>query len=207
MYLSRLSLDPRHPQARRDLADAYEMHRTLVRAFAPRPEGPPHRFLWRLEGRDGFELSSVVLVQSEQPADWSVLAAHKGYANEIIGNKPVNLAKFVQGGTRYRFRLLANPTVTRGGKRYGLTREEDQLAWLVRQGERQGFSLLGCQRGANERLRTRQGRTGNRITIHTALFEGILEAVSADSLRQGMLKGFGHGKALGLGLLSLARVS
>lgn len=205
MYLSRLSLNPRHPLARRDLADAYEMHRTLVRAFAPNPGGRPHRFLWRLERRDNFQLSSVVLVQAEQPADWSVLAA--GYANDISGNKLVDLSKFIQAGKRYRFRLLANPTVTRGGKRYGLTRVEDQLAWLVRQGQRQGFSLLGCQRGANERLQTRQGRTGNRITIHTALFEGVLEAVSADSLRQGVLKGFGHGKALGLGLLSLARVS
>ncbi len=35
MYLSKLTLDPRHPQARRDLGDAYEMHRTLARAFAP----------------------------------------------------------------------------------------------------------------------------------------------------------------------------
>ncbi|MDT1028372.1 type I-E CRISPR-associated protein Cas6/Cse3/CasE, partial [Pseudomonas paraeruginosa] len=28
MYLTRLTLDPRSAQARRDLGDAYEMHRT-----------------------------------------------------------------------------------------------------------------------------------------------------------------------------------
>ena len=49
MYLSKLTLDPRHLGARRDLADAYEMHRTLARAFAPDESSAPARFLWRLE--------------------------------------------------------------------------------------------------------------------------------------------------------------
>lgn len=206
MYLSKLSLDPRQPQARRDLSDAYEMHRTLARAFAPDDETSPARFLWRLERRADYQPSSVVLVQSSQPADWSRLDSLVGYTSEILPNKPVDLEALVQPDARYRFRLLANPTVTREGKRYGLTREEDQLAWIARQGERHGFSVLGCVRGANERLQVRQGRTGNRITVHTALFEGVLEAVAPDRLRQAVLSGLGHGKALGLGLFSLAKV-
>jgi len=206
MYLSKLTLDPRHPHARRDLSDAYEMHRTLARAFVSYPETPPARFLWRLERSADFQPSSVVLVQSAQPANWSVLDAAAGYATEILSNKPVDLEKLVQPGARYRFRLLANPTVTRAGKRYGLMREEDQLKWLVRQGERHGFTVQGCIRGATERLQARQGRTANRITIDTALFEGVLSAQAPDQLRQGVLNGFGHGKALGLGLLSLARI-
>lgn len=112
----------------------------------------------------------------------------------------------IHPGARYRFRLLANPTVTREGKRYGLTREHEQLAWIARQGERHGFSVLGCVRGADERLQVRQGRSGNRITLHTALFEGLLQTEAPEPLRRGMLNGFGHGKAMGLGLLSLARV-
>lgn len=207
MYLSKLTLDPRHPQARRDLGDAYEMHRTLARAFAPDADTPPPRFLWRLERRADFQSSSVVLVQSEYLADWSVLVALEGYATEMLGNKPVDLGMLVQTGARYRFRLLANPTVTRAGKRYGLTREDEQLTWLARQGDKHGFAVLGCERGASERLQVRQGRTGNRITVHSALFEGVLEALAPDRLRQGVINGFGHGKALGLGLLSLAKVS
>lgn len=206
MYLSKLTLDPRHPQARRDLADPYEMHRTLARAFAPDATTPPHRFLWRLERRADCQPSSVVLVQSAHPANWPVLEALPGYAEEIHPDKLVDLEKLIRPTCRYRFRLFANPTVTRGGKRYGLTREEDQLAWLARQGERHGFSVLACVRAADERLHVRQGRSGNRITVHTALFEGVMESVTPDALRQGLLNGFGHAKALGLGLLSLAKV-
>jgi CRISPR system Cascade subunit CasE len=207
MFLSKLTLDPRHPQARRDLSDAYEMHRTLARAFVPDAETPPARFLWRLERRADFQPSSVVLVQSAQAADWSGLNALPGYASQILPNKEVDLETLLQPGARYRFRLLANPTVTREGKRYGLTREEEQLEWISRQGTRHGFSVLGCIRGADERLRVKQGRGGNRITLHTALFEGVLKADSPETLRQGLVNGFGHGKALGLGLLSLARLA
>lgn len=205
MFLSKLTLDPRHPQARRDLSDAYEMHRTLARAFAPDAETAPARFLWRLERRADYQPSSVVLVQSAQPADWSVLDAFPGYAGAIHANKVVDLETLIQTGARYRFRLLANPTVTREGKRYGLTREDEQLAWIARQGERHGFSVLGCVRGVDERLQVRQGRGGNRITLHVALFDGVLQTTIAETLCQGILNGFGHGKALGLGLLSLAK--
>ncbi len=206
MFLSKLTLDPRQAQARRDLSDAYEMHRTLARAYAPDAETPPTRFLWRLERRVDYQPSTVVLVQSTETANWSVLEGLSGYASKIEPNKAVDLEMLVQPGARYRFRLLANPTVTKDGKRYGLTREEEQLEWLARQGARHGFSVLGCIRGADERLQIKQGRGGNRITLHTALFDGVLQADTPETLRQGLVNGFGHGKALGLGLLSLAKL-
>ena len=33
MYLSKLTLNPRHPQARLDAANCHELHRTLLSAF------------------------------------------------------------------------------------------------------------------------------------------------------------------------------
>ena len=205
MYLSKLVLDPGQPQARRDLADPYEMHRTLTRAFAPDSETPPERFLWRLEPRADFG-PAIVLVQSATPANWLGLGGSAGYAKEIHGNKAVDLNRFIQAGARYRFRLLANPTVTRDGKRYGLPSEDQQMAWLSRQGERNGFGLRECVRRARDRLRIRQGRTSNYITVDTGLFEGVLEVISPEQIRDAIVGGIGHAKVLGLGLLSLGRV-
>lgn len=206
MYLSKLILNSSHPQARRDLGSAYEMHRTLSRVFAPNAETPPVRFLWRLERRGDFLPSSTVLVQAAVPANWRELEMFPDYASEIQGNKAVDLCSLIQAGWRYRFRLLANPTVTRAGKRHGLSREEDQLEWLRRQGERHGFAVHGCVRGATERLQVRHGGSALRITLDAALFEGQLEATEADLLRQALLQGLGHGKAMGLGMLSVARL-
>jgi CRISPR system Cascade subunit CasE len=205
MYLSRLTLNPRQPQARRDLSDPYEMHRTLSRAFVVDAATPPARFLWRLESGAGFQPSTVVLVQSATRADWSVFDPMAAYADEILGNKAIDLDALIRDGARYRFRLLANPTVTRAGKRYGLVREDDQVAWLARQGERNGFRLHGCVRGASERLRVNQKRTPNRITVDTALFDGLLEVESSSLVKTALRNGLGHAKAFGLGLLSVAR--
>lgn len=206
MFLSKLTLDTRHPQARRDLGDAYEMHRTLSRPFVADGRTPPARFLWRLERSADCRPASIVLVQSAQPANWPALDTVPGYAPDIQGNKVVDLEKLIQPNARYRFRLLANPTVTRAGKRYGLLREDEQLAWLARQGERYGFAVQGCIRDASERLAARQGKRGNHVILDTALFEGILIARLPERLRQGICNGVGHGKALGLGMLSLARI-
>lgn len=207
MYLSKLTLDPQHPQARRDLSNRYDMHRTLVRAFAPDEHSPPARFLWRLEPTLSLASLPVVLVQSGSSAQWSALDTFPGYAREILGNKPVDLEQLVQAGTRYRFRLHANPTVTREGKRLGLCQETDQLAWLSRQGEARGFGLIACLRSGSERIHSRQGKSGQRITVQSVLFEGILETKEPDGLRLAVRNGLGHGKAWGLGLLSLARIA
>lgn len=206
MYLTKLTLDPLNAQARRDLADPYEMHRTLARVYAPDAINPPCRFLWRLERRADGLPSSIVLVQSAQPGDWVALSASPGYLAEIHADKPVDLHRLIQDGKRYRFRLLANPTVTRDGKRWGLAREEDQVAWLERQGSRAGFKVLGCLRAETERLQTRQGKAGQRIIVQTALFEGVLESTAEQTMREALQSGFGHAKSLGLGLLSLAKV-
>ncbi len=205
MYLSKLVLNPHHPQARRDLGDAYEMHRTLSRAYAPLASTSLPRFLWRLESGVGISSSATLLVQSDVSADWSALDALSGYVAEVLGNKPVDLEQLIETGVRYRFRLLANPTVTRNGKRYGLTKDEEQFGWLSRQGEKHGFLLTACQRLRSERIQTRQGRPSNRITVHSVLFEGLLNVTDRERMRQAISTGLGHGKALGLGLLSLAR--
>lgn len=204
MYLTKLTLDPRHPQARRDLGDAYDMHRTLTRAFAPDADTSPARFLWRLEtGFDGSP-TATLLVQSDTQANWAALDALPGYALQLQANKPVDLAQLVHAGRRYRFRLLANPTVTRQGQRHGLMQEEEQLAWLTRQVEKHGGTLHACLRLGSTRLQTRKGNSRQHITVQTALFEGALQVQDPQALQQAVRQGIGHGKALGLGLWSLA---
>lgn len=207
MYLSRLQLNPLHPQARRDLSSAYELHRSLTRAFAVDASTPPPRFLWRREAEHSGLPGTTVLVQAAQAAAWDKLHDGDdgaGYFQAVHGNKPVDLPDLVQEGRHYRFRLLANPTVTRGGKRFGVHDDERRHGWLKRQGERHGFSLVEAVRGASGRLRVRQGRHDASITLDTVLFDGVLRAIDAAILRQAWCGGIGPGKALGLGMLSLA---
>jgi CRISPR system Cascade subunit CasE len=211
MYLSRLRLNPADPHARRDLADPYQMHRTLARVYAPDAEHPPARFLWRQERHAAGWPDGTVLVQAAQPGGWPALhEAWPGYLQAIEPDKAIDLATLVLPGRRFRFRLQANPTVTREGKRHGLVKEDEQLAWLDRQAQRHGFAVLGAVRGASERLIAGQ-KGQHRIVVHSVVFDGLLQAGDNEeavaALRQALLQGLGHAKSLGLGLLSLAPVT
>ncbi|AXE30992.1 type I-E CRISPR-associated protein Cas6/Cse3/CasE [Chromobacterium phragmitis] len=197
MYLTQLRLDARQAAARRDLANAYDMHRSLCRAFAADEHAKPARFLWRLERHDATQGEAVVLVQSEQPGNWQPLSHLLN-----VASKPLLLDTLVQTDKRYFFRLLANPTVTREGKRYGLQAEEEQLTWLARQLEKSGAVVQHVQRGLSQQWRLR--KPGRLITVQAVRFDGVLAVDDAQKLRLAMASGLGHAKAMGLGLLSLA---
>lgn len=202
MFLTRLRLDPRSAQARRDLGDPYEMHRTLVRAFVRDAEQTPPRFLWRAEPVGAWS-EPVVLVQSVEQADWSPLGALPNYLKGPVETRPLQPEDGLQQGKCFRFRLFANPTVTRDGKRLGLVGEETQLVWLKRQGERLGFVPEAALVTGSELMRSRKGDT--RISVLKVCFEGRLQVTEPNALAQALRAGIGSGKAFGLGLLSLGQ--
>ena len=204
MYLTQLLLNPAHAEARRDLADAYQMHRTLSRAFATAADAPVPRFLWRLERERAPGAGSTVLLQAGQPGQWQNLGDAPGFLLAEANEKRVALDKLLIIGRRCRFRLRANPAVKREGRRWGLHDEATQLAWLQRQGERLGFSVQGADVSQRERLQVVQQRNSLRITVDSVLFDGLLTVVDVDLLRPALLAGIGPAKALGLGMLSMA---
>lgn len=213
MYLSKLTLNPRHPLARRDLANPYELHSTLEWVF----EGcPDERLLWRVE-RSRWSVAPVVLVQSRNAPPWERLAMRDEYQGYFLREaewKPYTLPDRLVAGQVLRFRLEANPTVTRDGKRHGLVRPEQQIEWLERQGARHGFRVLytelpegrlpSCRVSAVERRRFRKRQTGQLIVLLAVTYDGYLQVTDPAALRQAIACGLGHGKGLGLGLLSVA---
>ncbi|TBW37911.1 type I-E CRISPR-associated protein Cas6/Cse3/CasE [Azotobacter chroococcum] len=204
MHLTRLTLEPRSAQARRDLSDAYEMHRTLARAFAADAQSRPARFLWRLEAGGNAWSTPVVLVQASVEADWSALQALPNYLQRPVESKQLALEAWGEDGARYRFRLQANPTVSRQGKRYGLVGEAEQLAWLGRQGERHGFAVEAALVTASDLLVSRKG--AGRISVQRACFEGLLRVQDPAAFGCALAAGIGPAKAFGCGLLSVARL-
>lgn len=204
MYLSQLRLNPTNRAARRDLADPYQMHRTLSRVFAEDAHTRPNRFLWRLERAGPMGESGAVLVQAITPGRWHELDEVEGYVATLRADKPVNVEKWTQPGCRVRFRVAANPTVTRDGKRLGLLKEQEQLAWLSRQAQRGGFDIADAACTGSDRIDVRHGTDGARMTVTRVQFDGELVVREPAALHQMLKLGLGHAKALGLGLLSLA---
>jgi CRISPR system Cascade subunit CasE len=208
MYLSKLKLNPRHSQARQDIANPYNMHATLAWAVTNHAE---ERLLWRLEQVNG---DPDLLVQSQTIPDWSALLdRHPDYAI-VDATSPKPFEPAFKEGLLVRFRLRANPTVAKfdpekgRGKRIGLVKLEDQLAWLNRQGKQNGFDVLGAMVSSAERVTARKvskgGEEGHNITLQSVTYDGHLRIVQSETFLSALQNGLGHAKALGFGLLSIA---
>lgn len=200
MYLSRVTLDLDDRLARRDVADPYEMHATLMRlvdAGAGRP-------LWRLESGRGT-VAPQVLVQTDAEPDANALRERGSDYFTEFDTKRHALCEAIAAGDVLRFRVRANPTVKRERKRHGLTNEEDQLAWIERTLLKHGAaSVVAIVRGSERRSMGRR-RSGPPIVIQDVTFEGMVRVADPDAMRSAIRQGVGHARALGYGLLSVAR--
>ncbi len=206
MYLSKLTLNPRNRLARPDTANPYKMHQTLSRILEPEKN-----YLWRLE-------DTILLVQSESKPDWGQL--EPGYLAQASESKVFDLHDFALD-RKYRFRLHANPTISKSipqaerelrksgkpktGKREGLYELEDQTAWLKRQASRSGFELLDFMVSNSDSWRIKKDNNSPPMTLAIAEFDGHLRITNLETFQTCVQTGLGHGKAFGLGLLSLAR--
>lgn len=210
MFLHRLHVNPSCREARRDLADPYQMHATLCRAFSVSdtkcPEG---EFLWRLEPETNPSGCPRMLVQSRSIPDWSRIGVTGWFEGEP--NPPLDLATklrldSIHSGDTFRFRIRANPCVTKNGKRLGLLKLQDQEAWLRHKGEAHGFQIRSVQAAQEQMLRGKQ-HGGNPIHVFSVLYDGYIAVNEPGQFREALQRGIGHGRALGLGLLSVVPVS
>ena len=224
MFLHRIHLDPRCREARRDLADPYQLHSTLCRAFSePDRKCPEGEFLWRLEPETDPNGHPRILVQSRSLPDWNRVGVH-GWLAQIesaIDLKERLKLGSLKTGQRFRFRLRANPCVKRDGKRLGLLRVDEQEKWLARKGEQHGFALpklasFDFSESSHERIDVRVSQeqmlggkqhAGNGIRVFSVLYDGVLAVSEPDKFRAALQTGIGHGKVMGLGLLSVVPIT
>jgi len=201
MYLSQLRLNPRHRQVQAELRNPYELHRTLAKAFGQGVAYTAARPLFRVDVLPSGNLP-VLLLQSLREPCWQHLTVPATYLLEPPVVKPLD--PVFQTGQRLRFRLQANPTVKREGKRHLLRTEEEQIAWLRRKGDDHGFALIAVRlrEAAACTARTTEGRAAH---LEGVIFDGVLRVGDPAAFRAALETGIGAGKGFGFGLLSLAR--
>ena len=199
MFLTQLLINLRHRPARHDLSDRYELHRTLLCAF-PEELPPEERVLYRVEQAQRQPYVTV-LVQSQTLPDW-------GKATRL--SDPRYLCKLpevravepqVSEGSRLPFRLQANLTVKRDGKRHAIYAEEELARWLQHKGQAHGFAVdpLNVR---SVKLGKRHGK-GRKQTWHVVQFEGVLQVNQPVAFVETLCNGIGSAKAFGCGLLSV----
>jgi CRISPR system Cascade subunit CasE len=114
--------------------------------------------------------------------------------------------------------LRANPCVSRGGKRQGILQSIDQAKWIARKGLSHGFELPKLSSftmdesdrvdviiSQENMLRGRQ-RSDHEISIYSVQFDGVLIVTEVEQFLSTLETGIGHGKTMGLGLISVVPV-
>lgn len=219
MFLSLLELRPGDLSVLRDIADAGELHRTIMRAF-PQGDGPTPRsdfgVLFRAEFR-GPKLS--VVVQSDVEPDWGRLPA--GYLRSAQQKDVSAALDGLVDGRELRFLLVANPSrkssaarrhepPPRNSRRVALTTDDARHGWLAQRGGQHGFEIVGHGPHGGVRIdplpvgSVPRRRHSTGVVVKPVRFEGRLRITDANRMRDAVHVGIGPAKAYGCGLLSLA---
>ncbi|MFF9307097.1 type I-E CRISPR-associated protein Cas6/Cse3/CasE [Streptomyces sp. NPDC014777] len=206
--LARIRLNPHSRDVQRDLGDATQMHRTLMRLVPDNlGDSPRHQtgLLYRLEETDR---TSTLIVQATTPLDLTRLPPGYGHT-DVRDLTPMFQA--LRKGIAVRYRIVLNPVKQerlpldqkgRRGKRVPLTGPEADQWWTSRAAEA-GLDVQTVlpSPAAPVRFRTKNA-TGMRHSL--IRYDGTAQITDPQTLTQALLTGIGRAKSYGAGLLSLA---
>lgn len=217
MYLSRVMLDITRRDTMLALQNPAMFHGAVERAFEPRAG----RSLWRL---DTLGERRCLLLLSEEKPQLTALAAQFGTEEIPETREYAPLLDRILPGSRWQFRLHANPTYSSKSKdgrgkvhactlvrkpekcRPGMPEPKTQVGWLLHQAEVHGFAVEEDQfnvTGIQWYAFTK--KTGERVRLLGVTYEGLLTVTDAEKFREALCEGVGRGKAYGMGLLTVMR--
>jgi len=207
MYLSRIELNAKNIQTRRALASPQLLHAAVEGCF---PNGEKiRRNLWRIDRLK--ERLYLLLLSPESPdfTQFAIQFCSLGTAGETRPYQ-AQLDNILEG-QQYRFRLCANPVHSKQteqgarGKVYPHVTIFYKRAWLMQRAEKKGFTLKEEEFDVTETRNARFYRNGDSkpVELSIATYEGILEVLNAERLRQALTDGIGRAKAYGCGLMTI----
>lgn len=202
MYLSKITLDLLDKGNMKTLADIYQTHQLVMSGFKAF-DMSVSRILYRVEHeiKNGGATASILVQSALKPA-WP------GQERGTLHTQTKEFTMNVAVGRRYRFRLEANPIITKDGRRYGLIRDEAFYNWLKRKEGSIGAaftSFVAIDKGYFTGKKEKE-RVAHKVSIKKVCFEGVLDVIDQEKLRAAISGGIGPAKAFGCGLLSLKKL-
>ncbi|WP_414167040.1 type I-E CRISPR-associated protein Cas6/Cse3/CasE [Streptoverticillium reticulum] len=213
VWLTRIQLNLRHRDARRDVTSAVGLHHRLMMLF-PDNAGETARqnmgVLFRLEDATNTgPQSPYILIQSQVQPDLNRLP--NGYGTTASKNL-TPLIDALRDGLPVHYRIAASavrksgPTTRAAGAKAIIAlhgTEADQ--WWQRQAEHKaGLTLTTTHSTPLDAARGTRVQDKHHVKHPRTRFEGTAVITDTDALRQTLLSGVGRGKAYGCGLLSIA---
>lgn len=198
MYLTKINLDLKKPETSKAFYDRGRFHSLVESSFPGERQHP----LWRLE-KDDYSYSILLLSREIPNLTQLENAVGKGDGKTIDYDRYLD---FVSENEKVlQFRISVNPTVCRDGARIPLnlrkTTRHPYCAedWLKDRIKNCGAEVLVSEVIDNRTISIKNGKG----KIFKVTFEGTLKVTDYNKFRSLLVKGIGHGKAYGCGLLSV----
>ncbi|MFG2703153.1 type I-E CRISPR-associated protein Cas6/Cse3/CasE [Streptomyces sp. NPDC048386] len=204
--LARIRLNPHSRAVQRDLRDAADMHRTLMRLVPDHLGDSPRQAAGLLYRLDETDTTSTLLVQATtlDPA-----RLPDGYGHSDVKDL-TPMFNALKKGLAVRYRIVVNPAKTerlpldqkgQRGKRIPLTGPEaDQ--WWTRRATEAGLELRTLLPTPVAAAQPRAKGTPP-MRHHLVRYDGTATVTDPDALTDAVLTGIGRAKSYGAGLLSL----
>ena len=208
MYLSRIKLDTSRTETMRALASPSVFHGAIESADDERT-----RKLWRLDTLYG---EKILLILSENEFDLTSVAEQFGYDSSFESKIYDGLLERITTGSRWHFRLRANPTIQKYDEKKGRGKvlahitTEHQGEWLKKQAEKNGFSLNDGEwlvTGSRWYIFRKNRNNRDQVKMLAATYEGVLTVTDTEAFRTALVKGIGREKAYGMGMLTIMGVT
>ncbi len=186
MYLTQMRLDLKKRHTLEALSVPSKFHGAIESAFS----GARKRNLWRIDTRNG---QMYLLILSEEKPNLVKAAEQFAPSGEMWQTKNYDsLLKHIKEGSRWRFRLCANPTYTTPagtGKRGRVCAHrtvEYQSLWLMQQSKKHGFLLREDEFNVTKVKwhHFKKGSNGRWVTFLAVTYDGILEVCEADAFKR-----------------------
>ena len=208
--LARIRLNPHSKDVQRDLRDAHELHRTMMRLLPPSESTDArhaHGLLFRLETEPHATHVHLQATSTLHP-DWLPPDYGRVQTRDLSP-----MFRALRDGIGVRYRIVANPTKRTAlppvekGKRGPVTplvgAEADQ--WWLRKAAEAGLHLHTVLPTPQPPARRPRGKDNRPRMRHSLIrFDGTATVTDAEALTHAVLTGIGRGKPYGAGLLSLA---
>ncbi|MEU0127848.1 type I-E CRISPR-associated protein Cas6/Cse3/CasE [Streptomyces sp. NPDC006289] len=205
--IARIRLNPHSRDVQRDLRDATEMHRTVMRMVPDGLGDSPRSQVGLLYRLDETDTTSTLLVQANR-LDPDRLPAGYGQA-DIKSLTPMFTA--LRKGLAVRYRIVLNPAkrerlpLEAKGKRGRIVplSGADADQWWLRRAAEAGLQVHILTPTNMPPVRTRR-RDADGMRHSLIRYDGTATVTDPDALHEAVLTGIGRGKPYGAGLLSLA---
>lgn len=221
MYLSRIKLNTQKRETMKALVNPQQIHGAIEvlngepsEASDAADEKNRARSLWRIDTLGG-EMYLLVLTQDRPKL--SRAAEQLGYGGINVETKSYDplLARIAEG-SRWRFRLTANPTKSikreddpqARGKVTALISVGQQEEWLASHAQSYGFELAPDEFRVvhSNRYSFKKRGKNKEVRLLSVTFEGILTVTDAARFRETLTQGLGRGKAYGNGLMTVVGI-